>query len=95
VVASIAGAGTMFLIRSVGSRVLKKEAMGLGDVKLAAVIGLFTGFPGFVIALWTAAITGVVYSVWILRPAQPGLHLPFGSFLALTSSAVMMFYDVF
>jgi prepilin signal peptidase PulO-like enzyme (type II secretory pathway) len=51
--------GIMFL----GNYFLKKHSMGMGDVKLAAVIGLFVGFQDFLVALWLASLVGIIYFV--------------------------------
>lgn len=99
--AFISAAGSAFLaailmlaIRWVGKAVFKKETMGMGDVKLSALIGLFIGIENFLIAVWAAAVFGCLY--WLVRHFLLGLSiedpargkdmkLPFGSFLSLTS----------
>jgi leader peptidase (prepilin peptidase)/N-methyltransferase len=43
--------------------VLKKEAMGFGDVKFVGAIGAFTGWPGAVFAVFGGAFVG---TVWLL-----------------------------
>lgn len=89
--AMLAGA-MMFVIRWVGNAVFKKETMGMGDVKLSALIGLFTGIENFLIALWAAAVIGCLY--WIVRHVLLGepkdTKLPFGSFLSLASFVVLI-----
>ncbi|MCB0834369.1 MAG: prepilin peptidase [Bacteroidetes bacterium] len=42
-VGGLAGAFSFLMIRVVGTAAFKKEAMGLGDVKLAGVLGVFLG----------------------------------------------------
>ena len=60
----------LFAIRAVGNAILKKESMGLGDVKLAGVIGLFVGFVPFLLALWGASMAGAVYGL-VQASTQP------------------------
>jgi len=61
-------------------------AMGMGDVKLAAVMGLFLG-AAVAPALLVALFTGVVLGVFVI--ARSGVHegrktaVPFGPFLAV------------
>jgi prepilin signal peptidase PulO-like enzyme (type II secretory pathway) len=50
-----AGFGLFFLLG-----VLGRGALGFGDVKLAGVIGLMTGFPSVLVALATGVLLGVV-----------------------------------
>ena len=45
----LVGGGFMLLIFGVGWLVYRREAMGLGDVKLMAMIGAFLGWRGFAI----------------------------------------------
>ncbi|MBV8171725.1 MAG: prepilin peptidase [Candidatus Eremiobacteraeota bacterium] len=61
--------------------------MGLGDVKLAAMIGLFIGYP---LALWTTAasfIIGALLIVPVLATRSRGRRdaLPFGPFLVIAA----------
>jgi leader peptidase (prepilin peptidase)/N-methyltransferase len=60
-----AGALVIFVIRVLGSLAFRKEAMGLGDVKLLAFIGAFTGPIQVLYALVLACVGGAV--VGILR----------------------------
>ncbi len=55
--------GTMLVIRLVGNFLFKKETIGMGDVKFAAVVGFFIGFGGFLLALWVAAVAGSVIGI--------------------------------
>ncbi len=54
------GAGVLLAVRWIGSRVLRKEAMGLGDVKLLAMIGAFTSPVPVLYALLVASVAGAV-----------------------------------
>lgn len=63
IVAAMVSFGTMLVMRIGGNWLFKKETMGMGDVKLAAVIGLFIGLQGFLIALWSAAVVGSIVGI--------------------------------
>lgn len=82
----------MFAFRWVGNSVFKKETMGIGDVKLSALIGLFIGIENFLISVWAAAIFGYLY--WLTKRllfnSPKDLKLPFGSFLSFTSFIVLV-----
>jgi leader peptidase (prepilin peptidase)/N-methyltransferase len=66
--------------------------MGWGDVKLAALIGLVTGFPVVFIALLMGVILGGVVAVILLalklKKRQEGI--PFGPFLALAAIVTLL-----
>lgn len=64
--------------------VLVPGGMGMGDVKLVAVMGLFMGFPWLVMGLLIAFLLGGLFSAAVLitkRVERKG-HIPFGPFLA-------------
>lgn len=55
------GAGLIFCIAAFGELILEKEAMGLGDVKLVAMIAVFCGWQGAVFALFGGAAVGTIW----------------------------------
>jgi len=102
---SVLGLCTMICVMYGGNWVFKKQTMGMGDVKLAGLVGLFLGFQNLLIAFWLATILGSVYG-WSLKIRarnrvkvdsgikqynSPDLKLPFGSFVAITASIVLVF----
>jgi leader peptidase (prepilin peptidase)/N-methyltransferase len=76
-----AGAGGFLLLAALAY----PGGMGMGDVKLAAVMGLFLGAP-VVVAVFVALVAGVLLGAAII--ARKGAHegrktaVPFGPFLA-------------
>jgi len=65
-------------------RIRKREALGLGDVKLLGTIGVFLGLEDGLLALLLGAVAGSVvglaYIFWTRKDAG-SYELPFGSFL--------------
>lgn len=61
-----------------------REVLGLGDVKLAAVLGAFLGITGAFFALTVGAILGTVWGLLVLActRGQSGGTVAFGPFLA-------------
>lgn len=59
------------------------RGMGLGDVKLAGLMGLTLGWPQIVVALYLAFLTGALTGVImiLLEKKRFGEHIPFGPFL--------------
>jgi len=64
--------------------VTRGKGMGMGDVKLAGLMGLVLGLPGIVVALMLAFLTGAVTGVILVLIGRKrlGEHIPFGPFLA-------------
>jgi prepilin signal peptidase PulO-like enzyme (type II secretory pathway) len=68
--------------------ITKGKGMGFGDVKFAFVMGLLLGFPGIIVALYMAFLTGAAVSIiLILWKGKRYLKrtIPFGPFLALAT----------
>lgn len=87
-VSALASLVFMGMVKVVGSKLLKREAMGLGDVKLSAVIGAFAGFEAFLVAVWLSSLAGAVYGLSLARSErQDPSHerLPYGAFLSVSS----------
>lgn len=62
------------------------EGMGFGDVKLAGVLGLYLGYPGWPYVLWGTFAAFLLGSLWGLgvilsRRGTVKSHLPFGPFM--------------
>lgn len=79
----VAGAGAFLFLYL--AALAKPEGMGMGDVKLAGVIGLYLGaavVPALLVALFSGTLAGVGM---VLRegPAARTKTVPFGVFLAL------------
>jgi len=77
-IGACAGAGAVAIVGWLGEVVLKREAMGFGDVTLMAVIGAAVGPPRSLLVLFIGAalgavtFVGVVYPVVRLRGAPRG-----------------------
>ncbi len=57
----LTGSGLVLWIALLAEAVLKKEAMGFGDVKFVGAIGAFTGWPGAVFAVFGGALVGTIW----------------------------------
>ncbi len=90
VIAGIAVPGVMLLL-SEGSRLLRGQAgIGMGDVKLAASIGLVVGYLGgleIVVFAYGSVIAAVVIALTLvaLGRAKLATRIPFGPYLAVGS----------
>ncbi|MGA2670126.1 MAG: prepilin peptidase [Dehalococcoidia bacterium] len=78
----------IFLVIAIVSR----GGMGWGDVKLAALIGLATGFPRVFIAIIMGAILGGIVAVALMIAKKKNRRetIPFGPFLALAAMVTLL-----
>jgi leader peptidase (prepilin peptidase)/N-methyltransferase len=82
---AIVGAALLLLcIRWLYKAIRKRDGMGLGDVKLLAMIAAFLGFYQSLLALFVGVIAASIYGVALLvrRRAAAATRLPLGSFIA-------------
>lgn len=75
------GGGFLFVLGTVAEWILKKEAMGGGDVKLLAMIGSVLGWKG---VLWTLFFSSVLGSVigFYFKLKSGEEKIPFGPYIA-------------
>jgi leader peptidase (prepilin peptidase)/N-methyltransferase len=57
----LVGSGLVLWIALIAEVLLRKEAMGFGDVKFVGAIGAFTGWQGAVFAVFGGAVVGTVW----------------------------------
>jgi leader peptidase (prepilin peptidase) / N-methyltransferase len=81
-----ATAAVFFAFRLAYRRWRGREGMGLGDVKLAGVAGIWIDWPSLPIAVEIAALGALVFVAWLRigarRAPDPLDKLPFGAFFA-------------
>jgi leader peptidase (prepilin peptidase)/N-methyltransferase len=84
-IAAIAGAALLlFAIGWTYKAVRKRDGMGMGDVKLLAMIAALLGFWASMLALFAGVIAASVYGLVLIARGKAGAttRMPFGSFLA-------------
>jgi leader peptidase (prepilin peptidase) / N-methyltransferase len=84
-----AGAGFIFLLIPA---IVSRGGMGFGDVKMAAFIGLTTGFPEVFVAVLGGVILGGVTAVLLLafKIKKRKEMIPFGPFLSIASIVTLV-----
>ncbi len=81
--------GIVGAIRTGASRAMGREAMGLGDVTLMAMVGAWLGWQACVVAFFLAAFLGVAHGAAHLLFHREN-ELPFGPSLCLASAGVVV-----
>ena len=86
------GAGVLWGIGAAYTRLRGVEAMGMGDVKMMAMVGAFAGPAGVLFTLFAASIAGALVGIALipLRGRSMKDTLPFGCFLAPAALAALL-----
>ena len=91
-IGAVAGWTALWLIAVVGSAILRKKAMGGGDIKLMALNGLFLGaWPQLVMVIAFSALSGAIVGSALILSGRKSRQSPiaYGPFLA--GAAVLVF----
>ena len=83
------GGGIVWIVRVIATAVLRREAMGFGDVTLMAMIGTFIGWQGCLMVFFLAPLAGLVVGVAqviVLRDSE----IPYGPFLCLATVVLIL-----
>jgi leader peptidase (prepilin peptidase)/N-methyltransferase len=93
IIGAAAGAGVLLAIGLTYKLIRKIEGMGLGDVKMMAMLGAVVGWepllPLFVLASVAGAVVGIPVAMRSAERMQ--VAIPFGVFLGLAFLAVLFF----
>jgi leader peptidase (prepilin peptidase)/N-methyltransferase len=81
----VIGGGILLGIAEAYYRVRHEEGLGMGDVKMLAMIGAFLGWPATLMTLMMGSVAGSFAGLLIiaLRRGDMKYALPFGAFLAM------------
>ena len=99
-IGAVVAGGGLYLLGWIATKVLKKDAMGFGDVKLLAGYGALMGVTGAVETLLVAALLGIVvmvpYGVLAAKKSaqnnnsEDAGQIPFGPFLAIAAPIIYL-----
>jgi leader peptidase (prepilin peptidase)/N-methyltransferase len=89
----IIGGGLLYLIGVSYERLRKKEGMGMGDVKLLAMIGAWMGYMALPYIILVSSLTGIIIGggSLFLSKKDLGQRIPFGPFLVLGTLVTLFF----
>jgi leader peptidase (prepilin peptidase)/N-methyltransferase len=95
-IGAVAGGMALWLIAVVGSAILRKKAMGGGDIKLMALNGLFLGaWPQLVMVIAFSALSGAIVGSALILSGRKSRQspIPYGPFLAGAAVLVLLWGD--
>lgn len=82
------GGGVFYLLAILGELLFKKESMGGGDIKLAAMLGAFLGWQKLFLIFFLSAFLGSVVGILAIQlssEVKEHRTIPYGPFLTLAS----------
>ena len=90
------GGGALYLIALGGDFLFKKESMGGGDIKMAAMLGSFLGWQKVLLVFMTSAVVGLVVSIVMMafsKALRKERLIPFGPFLSIAAVIAVAWGD--
>ena len=76
--------------------IISRGGMGWGDVKMAGLMGLATGFPIIFVALFIGIVIGGLVAIGLILLKLRGRKdtIPFGPFLAIGAMAALLWGNI-
>lgn len=93
----VTGGGIFLLITVIGGLIYGKEAMGFGDVKLMASLGLLFGLSNIIVITLLSFLIGAILSVLLLitKIKKSSEYIPFGPFIVIaTFISIFVPFDI-
>lgn len=86
------GGGVLYGIAAAYYAVRKEEGLGMGDVKMLAMIGAFLGWKAVLVTLVLSSFAGALVGMGLMAFSRGTMRLalPFGTFLSLGALAAML-----
>jgi leader peptidase (prepilin peptidase) / N-methyltransferase len=83
----VAGAGILWLVGVLGKWVFKRDAMGMGDVKLMGGLGALLGWQSVVFTIMVSSVLGSIVGIGLIvgRGKEWQSRVPYGPYLALAA----------
>lgn len=91
VIAGLVFGGGVLLLSLIMDKVMGRETMGGGDIKLLGVTGLYLGFAGTLLTLILSCVLGLVFNV--VNRNRENKEFPFGPWIAIASAVVLFLGD--
>lgn len=87
------GSGLLWVVAEGYFRLRGREGMGLGDVKMMAMVGAFFGVKRTLLTILLGSVLGTIVGLFLISMFRKGsdYELPFGTFLGGAALLVVMF----
>ncbi len=95
VLAGLVFGGGILLLSIVMDKLLGRESLGGGDVKLFAVVGLYLGFIGTLFTMLFSCVLGLLFALRQGRRGEKGRAIPFGPSISLAAAFMLLFGEGF
>ncbi len=87
-------AGVLFfgLIAIIGKTILKKEALGFGDVKLITMIGTFWGIEKMIFIIFYSTLVALLSTIILVILKKQKIHspIPYGFYISIVSIVYLL-----
>ncbi len=86
------GVGILWLVAILGKLIFRKDAMGMGDVKLMGAIGAFLGWPSVLFTLMVSSFLGAAVGITLVMTGKKDMQsrIPYGPYIALAALIWML-----
>lgn len=95
-VAGLLFGGGLLIISLIMDRILKRDTLGGGDIKLFGVIGLYLGIVGTMFVMILSCLGGLVFYIIVQsKQGEEGEEkaFPFGPWIAMAAAFMLLFGD--
>jgi leader peptidase (prepilin peptidase)/N-methyltransferase len=94
-IGAVLGGGILYGIAAAYYLVRREEGLGMGDVKMLAMIGAFLGWKAVLVTLVLSSFSGALIGLALIAVQRKGMRvaMPFGTFLAAGALAAMLVGD--
>jgi len=90
---AVVGGGVLLAVALLGEKIFKKEAMGMGDVKLLAAIGAFLGWQAALFSVFASSLVGGVVGLTLVLAGgkEWSSRIPYGPYIVF-GAVLWMFW---
>jgi leader peptidase (prepilin peptidase)/N-methyltransferase len=93
VIGAVSGFSFFYMVAFLSIKLLKKEGMGGGDIKLMSMLGAFLGWKAVILTTFLGSLFGSIIGIGLIaiRGREKGSLIPFGPFLAFGALVCLFF----